>query len=194
MQRLFASLLIATTGVIGLFAFALPTEAGGGGHGGCVEAPREGANEPVAIRNSCFTPAVLYVEAGATVTWTNQDEMGHNVILFSGQRLGEQKPFFQGDGVGFLKGESISHTFEAPGLYAYYCSIHPSMLAVVAVGDPASFAATQQSQQPEPSPPIAPDAVAVSSHSGLTPLLAGLILGVGLVSAGGGYLLRRRAA
>ena len=182
MQRLLRSLLIVTAGVIGLSAFAAPLEAGGGGHGGCIEQPREGANQPVEITNSCFTPAVLYVEPGTTVTWTNKDEMVHNVTFLDGNRAGDDPELYYRN--------SVSHTFDTPGLYAYYCSIHPSMLGVVAVGDPSAFAVSQPAQQPDPS---AAATVTASSGSALSPSIAGLILGVGLVSAGGGYLLRRRA-
>jgi plastocyanin len=182
MQRLFASLVLAIAGVIGLLALASPLEAGGGGGHGCPEKPREGTDEPVMIKNSCFTPAVLYVAPGATVTWTNEDELPHNVTFLHSklQRLKD-----------LGRSASVSHTFSDPGLYAYYCSLHPSMLDVVAVGDPAGFVI---------SPPQAPagaetagDSATASSRSGSTLVIGGLVL-VGLVSAGGGYLLRRRPA
>ncbi len=182
MQRLIASLFIATSGGIGLFAFAAPIEAGGGGHGGCMEQPRESTSDLVEIVNYCFTPAVLHVEPGTTVTWTNEDQEVHNVTFFDGSRAGDDPDLYYRN--------SVSATFDAPGLYAYYCSVHPMMLGVVAVGDPAGFAISQPSQQPEASPPAAP-AVA-SAASGLNPTIAGLVVAVGIVSAGGGYLLRRR--
>jgi plastocyanin len=60
-----------------------------------------------------FAPAAITVPAGTTVTWTNNDNFTHNVTL---------------DGTDALQmapGEAGTHTFAAPGLYPYVCSLHP---------------------------------------------------------------------
>lgn len=129
MFRFFASVFLLLTGAIGAYAFAIPAiEAGGGGHG-CTTTPRDGADEPVLIQANCFTPAILYVAPGSTVEWRSDDGgIAHNVTLFDGEVAGEE-PTLMG-------GESVTRVFDAAGVYGYYCTVHPSMLGAVVVGDP----------------------------------------------------------
>ncbi len=185
MPRIIVSLLTPIAVVIGLFAFASSSEAGGGGHGGCGRAPRAGSELTVSIWNNCFTAAVLYVEPNATVAWTNSDEVQHNVTFFDGSRAG---------GESYLeRDESVSATFAEPGLYPYYCSLHPAMLGAVAIGDSLSLGViAPEPRQPQIEPPTQAAPVEAVSGSRLSPAFAGLIVVTGLVSAGGGYLLRGR--
>src|SRR5258706_7042286 len=77
----------------------------------------------VVVDNFSFTPATSAVPVGTTVTWTNHDDIPHNVVS------PEQKfksPVLDTD-------EMFSHTFEAAGTYKYYCSIHPRMTGQVVV-------------------------------------------------------------
>jgi plastocyanin len=77
----------------------------------------------VVVDNFTFTPATAAVPVGTTVTWTNHDDIPHNVVS------PEQKfksPVLDTD-------EMFSHKFEAPGTYKYYCSIHPRMTGQVVV-------------------------------------------------------------
>ena len=77
----------------------------------------------VAVDNFSFTPATAAVQVGTTVTWTNPDDIPHNVVS------PEQKfksPVLDTD-------EMFSHKFEAAGTYKYYCSIHPRMTGQVVV-------------------------------------------------------------
>lgn len=77
----------------------------------------------VVVDNFSFTPAIAAVPVGTTVTWTNHDDIPHNVVS------PEQKfksPVLDTD-------ETFSHTFDAAGTYKYYCSIHPRMTGQVVV-------------------------------------------------------------
>jgi plastocyanin len=77
----------------------------------------------VVVDNFSFTPASADVSVGTTVTWTNHDDIPHNVVS------PEQKfksPVLDTD-------EMFSHKFEAAGTYKYYCSIHPRMTGQVVV-------------------------------------------------------------
>jgi nitrite reductase (NO-forming) len=70
-----------------------------------------------------YSPNVLRIKVGTTVTWTNQDGMMHTVTAVDGS--------FDS---GFLDpGASWSHTFEEPGEWEYYCLPHPWMRAKVIV-------------------------------------------------------------
>ncbi len=75
------------------------------------------AKNSVQISNFSFSPAVLTVKVGDTVTWTNQDSMGHSATA-------DDKSF----DTGVLdQGKSGTGTFSKAGTYIYHCSVHPSM-------------------------------------------------------------------
>ena len=80
------------------------------------------ATKSVEIANFAFSPAVITVKVGATVTWTNKDEDAHTVAITS---AAVSKPLQSGD--------SYAHTFDQPGTYSYRCTIHPNMRGMVVV-------------------------------------------------------------
>ena len=85
------------------------------------------ANVSVTIRNYAFSPRLLTVSGGTTVTWTNEDATPHQVINDPGGSgfnagLGQ---IFESDPLE--TGESYSYTFTSAGLYPYRCAIHPAM-------------------------------------------------------------------
>jgi amicyanin len=85
--------------------------------------PSAADGKQVVVDNFSFTPATAAVPVGTTVTWTNHDDIPHNVVS------PEQKfksPVLDTD-------ETFSHTFDAAGTYKYYCSIHPRMTGQVVV-------------------------------------------------------------
>jgi plastocyanin len=84
-------------------------------------APAERAQ--VVVDNFSFAPASTVVAVGTTVMWTNHDDIPHNVVS------PEQK--FKSTVLD--TDETFSHTFEAAGIYKYYCSIHPRMTGQVVV-------------------------------------------------------------
>ena len=77
----------------------------------------------VAVDNFSFAPAVASVTPGSTVTWTNRDDVPHTIV--SAQRK-FKSPVLDTD-------QQFSHTFELPGTYDYFCSIHPRMTGQVVV-------------------------------------------------------------
>lgn len=77
----------------------------------------------VAIDNFAFGPQALTVAAGSTVTWTNNDDIPHTVRAVDGSF--HSKPMDSAD--------SYSFTFTKPGVYSYFCSIHPKMVGKVIV-------------------------------------------------------------
>ena len=77
----------------------------------------------VVVDNFSFTPATATVRVGTTVTWTNYDDIPHNVVS------PEQK--FKSRVLD--TDEKFSHTFDVAGTYKYYCSIHPRMTGQVVV-------------------------------------------------------------
>jgi amicyanin len=77
----------------------------------------------VKIDNFSFTPVELKVPIGATVTWTNRDDIPHTVV--STDKVFKSK-VMDSD-------EKYSFTFGTAGTYAYFCSIHPKMTGKVIV-------------------------------------------------------------
>ena len=66
----------------------------------------------------------LMVELGTTVTWTNNDQaMPHTVTAVDGS-------FDSGQ---LSAGQAFSFTFDKPGEFEYYCTLHPWMRAKVEV-------------------------------------------------------------
>ena len=79
--------------------------------------PNDSQTAEVKIDNFAFNPGSLAISVGAKVTWTNHDDIPHNVV--SAKKLFASPVLDTGEG--------FSHVFEAPGEYPYYCSIHPKM-------------------------------------------------------------------
>ena len=88
-----------------------------------VNAQQAAAGPDVKIDNFSFGPATLTVAAGATVTWTNRDDIPHTVVSTEGA--------FKSKAVD--TDEKFSYTFTKPGTYSYFCSIHPKMTGKVVV-------------------------------------------------------------
>ena len=82
-----------------------------------------GATKDVVVDNFSFAPATTAVPVGATITWTNHDDVPHNVVSTEKKFA---SPVLDTD-------EKFSHTFDAAGTYNYYCSIHPKMTGQVVV-------------------------------------------------------------
>ena len=109
----------------------------GGGHGGMMggrgsdpgdEVAVEGVTQ-VRLEDFAFAPANIVVDAGTTVTWTNDDSVPHTVTSDDGDEL---------DSELLNPGDTFSHTFDTPGAYAYHCTPHPNMLGLVTVRAPGA--------------------------------------------------------
>jgi amicyanin len=77
----------------------------------------------VAIDNFKFAAATMTVPVGTTVTWTNRDDVPHNVVSTDNAF---KSPVLDTD-------QTFSHTFETPGTFTYYCSLHPRMTGQIVV-------------------------------------------------------------
>jgi 3',5'-cyclic-AMP phosphodiesterase len=82
-----------------------------------------GNNHEVAVDNFSFSPATASVPAGTAVTWTNHDDVPHNIVSTE-QRF--KSPVLDTD-------QRFTHTFDTPGSYQYFCSIHPKMTGRIVV-------------------------------------------------------------
>ena len=86
-----------------------------------------------------YSPPVISITVGDTVTWYNDDKEGHTVTSGEGSgrfgwmsdNFGTPDDYFDSD--RFMPGDSWSFTFEESGTFSYFCTIHPWMEGVVIV-------------------------------------------------------------
>src|SRR5579864_4396046 len=70
----------------------------------------------VDMKNVAFSPTTLEIQAGQTVTWTNDDPLQHTVTADDGS--------FDS---GLLDpGATFTQEFDTPGTFQYYCQPHGS--------------------------------------------------------------------
>jgi plastocyanin len=81
------------------------------------------ATTEVKIDNFSFGPQTITVPVGATVIWTNRDDIPHTSVSTEGVFKSKVMD----------TDEKFSYTFTKPGTYPYYCSIHPKMTGQVVV-------------------------------------------------------------
>ena len=92
---------------------------------GAPRAPSADTTSSAAIQidNFHYSPPMLVVAPGTTVTWTNDDDSPHSVRekdgKFKSAALDTDDTFLQ--------------AFAAPGEYEYFCSIHPYMTGKIVV-------------------------------------------------------------
>ena len=87
--------------------------------------PAEAATHKVTIKQYAYGSGSLNIKQGDTVTWTNRDDVQHDVVVTDGPGH-FRSPLLS-------KGQSWRHTFATAGTYSYTCSLHPDMRGSVAV-------------------------------------------------------------
>jgi plastocyanin len=112
-------LICGGIGIAALLAAVIPAIVAGGAAAVAIAAP----TATIQIANFKFTPPDLTVTAGTTVIWKNADDSPHRIADDSGAYA---SPALDTD-------DSFSHTFATPGVYKYFCSIHPYMTGTVVV-------------------------------------------------------------
>lgn len=86
-------------------------------------APARAADVEVKIDNFVYNPQQVTVKAGATVVWTNHDDIPHTVTSSTG--VFRSKALDTDD--------KFSFTFTTPGTYKYFCALHPHMTGSIVV-------------------------------------------------------------
>jgi plastocyanin len=86
-------------------------------------AEQSAATAEVKIDNFSFGPQTITVPVGATVTWTNRDDIPHTVVSTVGVFKSKVRD----------TDEKFSYTFTKAGTYPYFCSVHPKMTGKVVV-------------------------------------------------------------
>jgi plastocyanin len=110
MSRLHLTACAAAVAVLGFGAIGVSLAAGP-------------AATAIDIDNFTFSPPTITVAAGTTVKWTNDDDIPHTVRAVDGS--------FHSKAMDTA--DSYAFTFTKPGVYSYFCSLHPKMVGKVVV-------------------------------------------------------------
>lgn len=104
---------------------ASPAPVPGASPGLPVESPlaSPAAAASATVKDFEFDPATLTVAVGTTVTWTNEGPSDHTVTADDGAF----------DSGTIAQGGTFDQTLDAPGTFAYHCTIHPDMKGTVTV-------------------------------------------------------------
>jgi plastocyanin len=87
-------------------------------------------------KNKAFTPHVLAIPVGTSVSFPNLDPIFHSAFSnFNGQMF---------DLALYRPGSSRTVAFKRPGIVRVFCNIHPQMSAVIAVLDTPYFAVSNK--------------------------------------------------
>jgi 3',5'-cyclic-AMP phosphodiesterase len=87
--------------------------------------PAASGGPAVSISNFTFAPAAITVKAGQELTWMNEDDAPHTVM---GSDPGSplRSPALD-------TGDRYTIALSKPGIYRYFCSLHPHMTGAVTV-------------------------------------------------------------
>jgi plastocyanin len=96
--------------------------------GGSTAGEKSPPDAKVVVKFFQFQPAELEVNPGTTVTWINEDDIGHTIT--SGTHENKDGRF---DMRLAGKGSTYSFTFTQPGSYSYFCNRHQSMQGQIRV-------------------------------------------------------------
>ena len=92
----------------------------------------DGSEVDVTALDNTFRVANIEVKPGTKIVWENKGRNDHDVLPASGADWGVQPD-------QFTPGDTYSTTFDKPGVYRYYCSIHGTadtgMVGAVVVSD-----------------------------------------------------------
>src|SRR6516162_1704153 len=78
----------------------------------------------IEIKDFSFSPQTLTVKPGETVTWINRDEEPHTVVSV-------EKKFKKSTALD--TDQEFTIIAGAPGIYTYFCSVHPKMTGTIVV-------------------------------------------------------------
>ena len=88
------------------------------------------AGNNIMIKDFAFSPAVLTIKKGDTVTWINEDSAPHKVASDPYPAHTDLPGLVSG---ALAQGDSYSFTFSQTGTFGYHCHLHPSMTGKVIV-------------------------------------------------------------
>ncbi len=123
--------------------------------------PSSAATSGVTITDDSFSaksfgPNPVTINAGDSVTWTNNGPTTHTVTSDSGSAMSF-------DSGKLAAGGTFTEAFPTAGTFTYHCTIHPSMTGSVIVQAAAATSPAAGSAPPTTAPPTAPTAPAAAT-------------------------------
>lgn len=86
------------------------------------------SSNTILINNSAFSPSILNIQVGTTVTWINKANITQQIVSSTGA-------FSSGN---LTNGKSYSYTFNQSGTYPFHSGVNPSMSGTILVVTPNS--------------------------------------------------------
>ncbi len=172
------SIFVCLSSLAGSFLLGGSVAAGGGCHNN--NPSTDAAATAVLIRDCGFAPTIVRVPVGATVTWTNTEQLSHVV---TGVGWGQTQTL--------ALGGTFSYTFTQAGIYPYSCFLHPGMDGAVVVGEASPNVPLAQANASPANVPLAQANAGPDGPAGVAwPLTA--VLSVVAAATGFGFARRRR--
>ena len=78
--------------------------------------PASAADQSVTARDNTFSPDHVTIDVGDKVTWTNSGLLPHNVKFSNGS--------FEEPAEPEATSWTVERTFDRPGSFTYYCTVH----------------------------------------------------------------------
>ena len=180
---------VSVGAALSIMLLFLPTSAHAGGFcmGYMEEAFADRAGTKVQMSKNCFSPTVIRIEPGDSVTWVNADPEVHGV----GGAVG----VFGDAHAEIAKGASVTYRFDEEGVFPYVCIFHPGMAGAVVVGDGEGAASaavgSAASQEEPPASRPATQPASVEGESSNVALAVALGIALVLLAAAIAALVRR---
>ena len=108
--------------VTGLVALVLALAVAGCGNDAAKLEASPVETGTIIMKDTAFQPIHIQVSARTAVTWTNGDQIPHDVSFDGGPKS---------DVLSF--GGTFQRVFDTPGVFDYECTIHPAMVGRVTV-------------------------------------------------------------
>lgn len=146
MKRLIGAGLALAMVVIAGIAATTSVMAKTGGDG-CHQPKTDAAGVTVDLKQNCFLPTVLRVAPGAEVRFESFDKQYHTVTGAGSNQAGGWGSYDE-----LTHGSVVTQVFDEPGVYPYFCMLHPGMVGAIVVGDgvtDASVTTARNAGEPE---------------------------------------------
>lgn len=118
MERVLRPLLLALTATLTLAA------CGEDSSSTATPAEPQTGRVDVGMNRLKFEPDSITVKTGATVVWTNKENVPHDVVAEEGADFASDQ---------FGEGGTFEWTAKAPGTVKYVCTLHPGMDGTITV-------------------------------------------------------------
>jgi len=90
-------------------------------------------NGAATLGNKAFSPNLIRIKVGSTVTWTNNDNNLHTVTSGIPNTANAGEAFDSGLTALIMPTKTYSHKFTNTGEFSYFCRVHPTMIGKVVV-------------------------------------------------------------